>query len=893
VSSVPDRIAEVLTTYSKTVILVMLLLTAAVGAGMPMVEQNSNTGQFETESEAARAQEYIQQNFTVDSRENQTIVQVIRRGDNVLRQEALVESLRFQQELRNDELINQTLARDRPIFGIANVVASRAIALQSQSGQPQEMAAQGQGDNTTAGAQQSSASPSLDQQIAALEGLSDQQFEQVLRNTLGGDISPEIRVLLPASFDSSTPTEASAHNTFVRQETQGEAANNPNQLNQTVLDAQLEMRDLAGQQDAQYTVFGFGIISEEINQSLGDSGAIVGPLALLFVILALTIAYRDLLDIILGVVGIFAVLVWTFGFMGWAGVAFNQLLLSVPVLLIGLSIDYAIHVFMRHREQRADEGEDRDLRRSMRIALGGVGAALVWVTATAAIGFLANLTSPIGPLRDFGVVSAFGVVAALLIFGALIPALKIQIDGFLEGLGLDRQKRAFGTGGSLFSRALASGSTAARKFPVAVVAVALLLTAGGAVGATQVDTSFNQEDFLADSPPEWTYDLPEPFKPGEYQAKDDLDYIQANFQQEGNEGEILLRDDVTNDQVLVWLAAAQADLSDRDAVFKFEETGQADIRTPLTVMQRTAAEQPDSEFAQAYQQAAADHEDGIPRGDIERLYTLLLETNPEASQYIYQDEDGNYEGLRIVVGVNGQASNSEVAEDLRASANVVEEESGGRLDVTATGDQVVFDQVEQDLLSTVIQGLLITLVAVFLFLAAAYRLTGSPASLGVVTLLPVLLSVAWILGSMWLLQIPFNTLTGTITSLTVGLGIAYSIHISSRYEIELRRTGDVWEAMETTVTGTGGALLGSAATTVGGFGTLVFAILPVLRQFGIITGLTIIYAFLASVLVLPSMLVLWTRYLGPRGYFPGTDEEPPEVSEPAETPAPDGGSDSE
>ncbi len=84
--------------------------------------------------------------------------------------------------------------------------------------------------------------------------------------------------------------------------------------------------------------------------------------------------------------------------------------------------------------------------------------------------------------------------------------------------------------------------------------------------------------------------------------------------------------------------------------------------------------------------------------------------------------------------------------------------------------------------------------------------------------------------------------------------------------------------METTVTGTGGALLGSAATTVGGFGTLSFAIFPVLQQFGIITGLTIIYAFLASVFVLPSLLVVWTRYLGPSAYFPGNESNEPDQS---------------
>jgi uncharacterized membrane protein YdfJ with MMPL/SSD domain len=133
----------------------------------------------------------------------------------------------------------------------------------------------------------------------------------------------------------------------------------------------------------------------------------------------------------------------------------------------------------------------------------------------------------------------------------------------------------------------------------------------------------------------------------------------------------------------------------------------------------------------------------------------------------------------------------------------------------------------------------------------------------VVTLLPVAFSVSWILGTMYLLGMPFNVLTGMITSLTVGLGVAYSIHLSERYNVELGRRNTIWEAMRTSVTGTGGALLGSAATTVGGFGVLSFAILPALQQFGIITGLTIIYAFLASVLVLPSLLVLWTRYLGP------------------------------
>ena len=882
-----QRLADLMTTYSKTIILVLLLATALIGAGVPMVEQDSDTGQFETESDAAEAQSYIQENFVTGDAENRTTVQLIQRGDdrNVLSKAALIDSLELQREIQQSDSIGSTLAEQRPIFGVANFLAQ--TQLQRQARQEAAMGGgQQTGDNQSAAGAQQQAPPTIDEQIAALEGLSDEELDALIQDVLGEDGNPQAVALMPSGYDAGSTT-ANAHVTFITQITEGGSVESPEGLGDRITDSQLAIRDLANERDFEYTVFGAGIITQEIDQSLGDSFAIVGPLALLFVVVALTVAYRDLLDILLGVVGIIGVLVWTFGFMGWANIPFNQLLISVPVLLIGLSIDYAIHVFMRHREQREEEGPDRNLGRSMALALGGVGAALVWVTATAAIGFLANLTSPIGPLRDFGIVSAFGVVAALIIFGALIPALKIEVDSFLESHGIERQKRAFGTGGSAFSRLLASGATAARRFPLAVVAVTLLLTIGGAYGATQVDTSFNQEDFLAEEPPGWTQSLPGPLQPGEYQAKADLNFIQENFQQEGNEGEILLRDDVTNDQVLQWIAAGTEAAGERDSVFR-RASGNADIRTPLTVMQRTAAENPESEFAAQFNAAAG--ENGVPEGDIEALFDSLLAVNPGASDVIYRNDDGEYEALRMTVGVQGDASSADVTDDMEAIADTVSSESGGQLSAVATGDQVVFNQVERDLLETVVQGLLITLVAVFVFLAIAYKATGNPASLGVVTLLPVLFAVSWILGSMWLLGISFNTLTGTITSLTVGLGIAYSIHISSRYELELRRQGNVWDAMETTVTGTGGALLGSAATTVGGFGTLVFAILPVLEQFGLITGLTIIYAFLASVLILPSLLVLWTKYLGPDGHFP---EDPQDVGDSAadgtETPAPDGG----
>ncbi|WP_312912396.1 MMPL family transporter [Natronosalvus caseinilyticus] len=1020
--SLADRIAGTITSHSKAALAVMLVLTLVVGAGAPMVDDDSSLGQFESESPEVAASEYIAENFTVEGAENTTTVQVIVRGngENVLSQESLIDSLRFQQALRENESINATLVGENAITGVENIAAithirgqetaelaergaelenrterlnetserlneslvtvvglereyaalnasyengeidegtyeeeSAAIETQLEETtdeatadleseqaatfettvndlravvnqeaqlerqyeagevsddeyetQSAELAEQREGlfEQGTAGvladewaqleedsetlqadqeALQTADQPSLEEQIEALEGLDDDEYEELIADVLSDDGEDTTALaFMPADYEPGE-TSAEARMLFVTQTSEGGGMAEMGGGGGPALDAQLDMQTLASEHDGveEYLIFGAGVITDEIDRSMGDSLAIVGPLALLFVVAALAIAYRDLIDIALGVLGILLVLVWTFGFMGWADIAFNQMFVAVPVLLIGLSIDYAIHVFMRHREQREDERTTDDVRGSMKVALAGVGIALVWVTATTVIGFLSNLISPIAPIRDFGIVSSFGIVAALAIFGVLVPAAKVELDDLLESRGFDRRKRAFGTGSGRFSDALTLGSTAARKVPLVVLVVALLLTAGGVYGASQVDTSFSEEDFLAESPPAWTDNLG-PLSPGEYNAKSNLNYVNDHFQRQDVRAQVLVTGDVTDPETLERLDAAESAAAANEDVVYVLPNGEADVSGPLSTMRDVAAE--NESFNETFT-AAGGGPDSVPTENLEGVYDHLLEVEPSAAQYVYRTDDGEYEAVQLSIAVQGNADLADVTAEMRAIADGIDD--GGtdpRWEATATGDPIVNHVVENDLMQTVLESLLITLVAVVVFLSLAYWLTGKGATLGVVTLLPVALAVSWILGSMYLLGMSFNVLTGMITSLTIGLGIAYSIHVSSRYMLELERQGNVWTAMETTVTGTGGALLGSAATTVGGFGVLAFAILPVLRQFGIITGLTIIYAFLASVIVLPTLLVLWTRYLGP-------DLSSADWSTDRPTPASDGG----
>jgi hypothetical protein len=129
-------------------------------------------------------------------------------------------------------------------------------------------------------------------------------------------------------------------------------------------------------------------------------------------------------------------------------------------------------------------------------------------------------------------------------------------------------------------------------------------------------------------------------------------------------------------------------------------------------------------------------------------------------------------------------------------------------------------------------------------------------------MIPVLLVLVWILGTMVAIGYTLNVMTILIGALTVGLGVTYAIHISHRFIEEIEHHNSLEIAVNNTVKNTGSALFGAAMTTVLGFGVLFFAILPPMKQFGTMTAITIFYSFISSVWVLPSMLVLWARYAG-------------------------------
>jgi predicted RND superfamily exporter protein len=123
---------------------------------------------------------------------------------------------------------------------------------------------------------------------------------------------------------------------------------------------------------------------------------------------------------------------------------------------------------------------------------------------------------------------------------------------------------------------------------------------------------------------------------------------------------------------------------------------------------------------------------------------------------------------------------------------------------------------------------------------------------------PILVVVAWLFAFMHLAGYGINIVTATIGAVSIGIGIDFAIHFIMRYREELERLSDRLEAVDAAGAGTGAALAASALSSVVGFAIMAFAPMPMFSVYGLLTAIMIVMALIATLAVLPGLLVLVT-----------------------------------
>lgn len=796
---------------SKSVILAFIVVTLVLSAGLGMTATDSGTSQFTDGIPAQEAFDEVNDNFEQQAFTSGTgTTTLIQREENVLRKSSLLSMLRAQHRLT--ERLSQRVSGTS---SFARIVAQRIDP-----------------EATT-----------FADQIRVIERSSPSQIRAATRGVLTEQSSAA--GLLSKDLNSQDPSASATLATVTHQFAALESGSSAGTSGDSPLTPiQQEGVFVVNSVDSDITVFGSGLTSAELGSVISDSLVLVIPAAVILIFIFLVIAYRDPFDLLIGLACIGITMIWTFGFMGWAGIPFTQMLITVPPLLLAVGIDFGIHAVNRYREERVVGHEPTE---SMETATDQLLPAFFIVTGTTVLGFAANLISDLGPIQDLGAVAGVGIAFTCLIFGILLPALKLLVDRQRERYGLPSfSVTPIGSGDSSTGRVLSVGVTVARRAPYIFFALILVSTVAMGGYGTGIDTRFETEDFLPpEESPAYVEALPDAVAPEGYTVSQTISYLEENFESSDSDTvTVFIEGELQRGSTLEELHRVNSDPPDSFVL----TDDRADATSILTIINRYKQSSP--EFRRLVERNDI-NDNGVPDENLDVIYDRLFSSSyaAQASSYIRDD----YSSSRIVYSVEADASQETVTE---ATEDIASEFS---MAATATGSVVVTKAVSDVIAESAYNSLALAILASVIFLIFAYWLFERRPGLGVANMVPILLTIAALAASMRYLDIPFNVLTGTTLSIGIGLGVDYSAHIVHRFSEEYRGSVGLYESLRVSVSGTGGALAGSMLTTTSGTGVLVLAIVPILGQFGLLLALSVFYSFIASILALPTAIVLWKQ----------------------------------
>jgi uncharacterized protein len=627
------------------------------------------------------------------------------------------------------------------------------------------------------------------------------------------------------------------------------------------------------------------VVGVALDQNLTgeEQGQAAGPFigfTVLAIVALVGLVFRSYWTLAVVGAALASLLVWLQGLANLIGLKEDQILSTVvPIAMISFGVDYAFHAVGRYREERAAGARPHA---ALGAGLGGVMPALALALGTGVLAFLANTTSGIESITQLGVAAALALSSAFLVLGIVVPAAIALIDERVQGrtvrgrrvlsvgggiaaasmamatvlfavflappvgLGLlvgyvivfllvplaiagrlprakaiDRPAEAVGRGG--FAHLLGRAVTAVAARRVVVLPLVGVLSIGAAVLALQVPASFDVEDFFA---PDTDFVV----------GLDALDeHVGA---QGGEEAVILIESDLTDAAVLTAVEAFVDRIGALEGgLLARGGDGRVEVdRSALAVLEGTSL---------------------LSSTEAERVVALADGTRPMAA--------------RLSVGLVGSRAQENVAaarellEPLvdQLGAEIAALHPGSR--ATLTGGPIV----RQASLEAVSRSLQTSLpVAIVLCLLVAWVAMRS-LRYALVSLVPIVLVVAWLYGFMEVAGYSINLVTATIGAISIGIGIDFAIHVTMRYREELTSSATRMAALDRTVAGTGVALVGSTASSVIGFAILAFAPMPLFASYGLLTAVMIALALLASLLVLPGLLLLVSR-----------EPRPPEASDP-------------
>ncbi len=563
-----------------------------------------------------------------------------------------------------------------------------------------------------------------------------------------------------------------------------------------------------------------GYLSRDLITLLSLSFAVI----LLVYYLSFRAKRASVIPFTLSVIGI----IWTFGIMALLGFKLTVVNIVTPVLVLTIGSSYSIHVLTEYF-QSYHEGEENYIYTSV----SKIGKTIILACITDIIGFLSLLIARTDAFKEFGITVSIGITLCALLSVTYLPAVltitrapKIHhMRYFKHGL-ISRISRGI-------SRKVM------RRWPVYLI-VALGILIGFLLTKNSIGLQTNYMSY---------FPRKEPLIVNSLAITKEFKGIHSHYitlQAPEDEEHYFLQPEVLKKVY----AFEQALIEDTEDVSKIMSYSQY-----VAFMNRIytgTREIPESK--------------GLINLLNRFMIILTQDSSTEEAFRLLISEDGNQITITLKAWDSDEQDLQTVGSAKRLNELIETHAAalpkGVSVQVWGDGpDAINFsDSIQEDQRkATLISFLLVFILSVFSFRSLKF---------GLYSIIPVVVGIMANYVFMFFTSIPFDIITITFTSVTIGVGIDDAIHFLIRYKQKLDsgKYPHTGLRLRETIHETARPILLTTAAIVLGISMLSFGSYVPIRYFGILVSVSLLSTMIATLLILPPIIYLTemihTRLLG-------------------------------
>ncbi|ELB1136816.1 MMPL family transporter [Vibrio parahaemolyticus] len=539
-----------------------------------------------------------------------------------------------------------------------------------------------------------------------------------------------------------------------------------------------------------------------------DSSTLV-PTMLVVILVFLTIMLRSILSVIATLIVIIGSVMATMGISGWAGMFLSTATVNVPTLIMTLAVADCVHVIATMRQSMKNGfTKAQSIERS--IALNFVPILITSVTT--AIGFLMMNMSDSPVLRDFGNLSALGVMVTCFLSVTLLPALLKLLPIHVKMETSQDQKHVMDRLGDF----VVSQRRALLPLSVAVIVVCASLIPLNKVNDESVEYFGQRNEFR--------------------QA--------ADFMEERISG-------MTNISIAIKTNESQG-------------IAAPDFLNTIGEFSSWLRDQPETDhvatLADVYKRLNKNM-----HGDDEAYYSLP-QARELAAQYLLLYEMSLPYGLDLNNQINVDKSSIKMVLTVAnlGSVELVDLENriyqwfaehAPQYQVVASSPSLMFAHIGETNMASMLSTLPITLVLISALLIFALR----SVRLGLISLMPNIAPAVIGFGLWALISGEINLGLSVVVTLTLGIVVDDAVHFLSKYQRARREGQTAEQAVRYAFHTVGRALWITTVVLVAGFSVLAMSSFRLNADMGQLSAIVIFIALVVDFLFLPTLLMLFDK----------------------------------